>query len=132
MKALVGALNQEKALVGAFSVIVKASPMFYSSTVDPCLIAYLVDILYSDSIARHVLGVELDKDWNTRTSNWEADTLTQTQLEYAANDALVAVNITWVIIREDIIKNVFKYFELYINYIFSLCFGSIQHARFTD
>ena len=49
-----------------------------------------------------MLGVELDKDWNTRTSNWEADTLTQTQLEYAANDALVAVNITWVIIREDI------------------------------
>ena len=28
MKALVGAFNQEKALVGAFSVIVKTSPMF--------------------------------------------------------------------------------------------------------
>ena len=57
-----------------------------------------------------MLGVELDKDWNTRTSNWEADTLTQRQLEYAANDALVAVNITWVIIREDISKTLFRYF----------------------
>ena len=32
MKALVGAFNQEKALVGAFSVIVKSSQIFVSSS----------------------------------------------------------------------------------------------------
>ena len=39
MKALVGAFNQEKALVGAFSVIVKTDcetdGSFYSTTADP-------------------------------------------------------------------------------------------------
>ena len=40
MKALVGAFNQEKALVGAFSMIVKTSPMvcfvFAALLVTPC------------------------------------------------------------------------------------------------
>ena len=77
-----------------------------------------------------MLGVELDKDWNTRTSNWEADTLTQTQLEYAANDALVAVNITWVIIREDICKTLFRYFVL-LCLMLNDKFSPYQHASFT-
>ena len=38
MKALVGAFNQEKALVGAFSVIVKTDGSFYSTNQDILMI----------------------------------------------------------------------------------------------
>ena len=40
MKALVGAFNQEEALVGALSVIMKSSRTFvWSSTLHPCQVA---------------------------------------------------------------------------------------------
>ena len=45
-----------------------------------------------------MLGLQLDKDWRVRASDWAADTLTPRQLRYAANDALVAANMTWVIL----------------------------------
>jgi hypothetical protein len=41
------------------------------------------------------LGVKLDKDWKLRAGDWEAETLSTRQLEYTANHALVAVNISW-------------------------------------
>jgi len=51
-----------------------------------------------ETLAYIVLGVQLDKDWRLRAGDWEAETLTQRQVDYAANDALVAVNIAWVIL----------------------------------
>jgi len=52
------------------------------------------------SLALQYLSVELDKDWRLRAGNWEAETLTIQQINYAANDALVAVNILWVLMKE--------------------------------
>jgi hypothetical protein len=51
-----------------------------------------------ESLAAQVLGVTLDKDWRVRAGDWEADTLTDRQVNYAANDALVAVNILWTLL----------------------------------
>ena len=51
-----------------------------------------------ESLARIVLGVSLDKDWRIRASHWEAEELSTRQINYAANDALVAVNIAWVVV----------------------------------
>ena len=49
-------------------------------------------------LAQGVLGVSLDKDWRVRASDWEADQLSVRQVNYAANDALVGVNIAWVVL----------------------------------
>lgn len=46
-----------------------------------------------DALAKRILGVQMDKHWKIRCSDWEAETLTQRQTEYAMNDALVAVHI---------------------------------------
>lgn len=40
-----------------------------------------------------LLNVQLDKNWRLVCSNWEGDTLTEQQIEYAAKDALVALEI---------------------------------------
>lgn len=39
------------------------------------------------------LNIQLDKNWRLVCSDWEAKSLTEQQLNYAANDALVAVRI---------------------------------------
>ena len=44
-------------------------------------------------LASSFLGLRLDKDWRVRASDWEADDLSQRQSLYAANDALVSINI---------------------------------------
>ena len=46
-----------------------------------------------DALAEQILGVQMDKHWTTRCSNWEAEKLTERQADYAMNDALVAVHI---------------------------------------
>ena len=51
-----------------------------------------------EALAEKVLGVALDKDWRLRASDWEAMTLKPRQIKYATNDALVAVNILWVVL----------------------------------
>ncbi|XP_052101833.1 exonuclease 3'-5' domain-containing protein 2-like isoform X1 [Mytilus californianus] len=43
--------------------------------------------------AESILGVMLDKSNHIRCGDWEADDLSQEQIEYAANDALVGVDI---------------------------------------
>lgn len=40
-----------------------------------------------------ILGVTLDKNWRIRCSDWEAENLTKAQQEYAAGDALVAIEL---------------------------------------
>lgn len=39
------------------------------------------------------LGIELDKDWRIRCSDWECGTLTPRQVDYAALDALVGIEL---------------------------------------
>ncbi|XP_075144958.1 exonuclease 3'-5' domain-containing 2 [Haematobia irritans] len=45
------------------------------------------------NMSKSVLNVHLDKHWRIVCSDWEATELTKNQLHYAANDALVAVEI---------------------------------------
>ena len=45
-------------------------------------------------LASSFLGLRMDKDWRVRASDWEADELSERQTLYAANDALISVNIT--------------------------------------
>lgn len=45
------------------------------------------------SLAYKLLGYQLDKDWHIRASNWDAESLSDRQIEYAALDAFVAVKI---------------------------------------
>lgn len=45
------------------------------------------------ALAYKLLGCKLDKDWRVRASNWEAELLSDRQIEYAALDAYVAVKI---------------------------------------
>ena len=50
--------------------------------------------------AKAFLNVNMDKDWRIRVSNWEAEQLTKRQINYAANDALVAVYVALVAAME--------------------------------
>ena len=45
------------------------------------------------NLTESILGRTLDKSARVRLSNWEAEELTDAQTEYAADDALVAVDI---------------------------------------
>lgn len=44
-------------------------------------------------MSQNLLNVELDKHWRIRCSDWEARQLTERQIDYAAKDALVGVEI---------------------------------------
>ena len=44
-------------------------------------------------LASSFLGLRMDKDWRVRASDWEADDLSERQTLYAANDALISMNI---------------------------------------
>ncbi|KAG8249815.1 Exonuclease 3'-5' domain-containing protein 2 [Homalodisca vitripennis] len=44
-------------------------------------------------LAKDLFGTELDKDWQVRCSNWESETLTPIQIQYAAQDARIAIDI---------------------------------------
>ena len=59
-------------------------------------------------LAGLVLGVSLDKDWRIRASDWEADQLSARQVNYAANDALVGVNIAWVVLSSIFTSSLFS------------------------
>lgn len=45
------------------------------------------------ALAYKLLGCQLDKDWHIRASNWDAELLSDRQIEYAALDAYVAIKI---------------------------------------
>ncbi|CAN8001693.1 unnamed protein product [Ixodes hexagonus] len=51
------------------------------------------------SLSEALLGVSPDKSWRIRCSNWEADVLTDDQIRYAADDALLSVQIFDQMIR---------------------------------
>ncbi|XP_013099170.1 exonuclease 3'-5' domain-containing protein 2 [Stomoxys calcitrans] len=52
------------------------------------------------NLSKAVLNVHLDKNWRIVCSDWEATELTKTQLHYAANDAMVAVEIFKILSKE--------------------------------
>ena len=58
-------------------------------------------------IAQNVLGLTLDKDWKIRASDWEEGVskngkLSQRQIEYASNDALISLNVAISLAIEDL------------------------------
>ena len=55
-----------------------------------------------DSLASRFLGLEMDKDWRLRASDWEAEQLSQRQTDYAADDGLVAVNILIAVLADHV------------------------------
>jgi len=64
-----------------------------------------------ESLAYKILGVKLDKDWKLRGGDWEAEVLSERQIRYAANDALVAVNIFWFLLRDFLYGSVWSFFK---------------------
>lgn len=44
-------------------------------------------------LSKSILDIELDKNWRIRCSDWEIDELSPQQIDYAAKDAFVAVEI---------------------------------------
>lgn len=44
-------------------------------------------------LSKSVLDIELDKNWRITCSDWEAESLSKPQIDYAAKDAFVAVEI---------------------------------------
>lgn len=45
------------------------------------------------SLSKSLLNVQLDKNWRVRCSDWEADKLSDKQINYAATDAHVGIEI---------------------------------------
>lgn len=68
------------------------------------------------------LNVKLDKNWRIRCSNWEANELSQQQLDYAAKDAHVAVEIFRVLAKK-IEPNAGKSF---VNAVLERCYDFID------
>ena len=45
------------------------------------------------ALSQQIIGETMDKDWKIRCSNWEAPHLSERQIQYAANDAIVAAQV---------------------------------------
>ncbi|XP_015770405.1 PREDICTED: exonuclease 3'-5' domain-containing protein 2-like [Acropora digitifera] len=54
-----------------------------------------------DALAKRILGVALNKSKEIRCSNWEEEKLSAEQIEYAMNDALVAIHIFLTLVKEE-------------------------------
>ena len=67
----------------------------YGLTVRGCMdLRYLTKVTGGLSgMAKYYLGVEMDKSWHIRCSDWEAKELSEHQVQYASQDSLVAVRI---------------------------------------
>jgi len=60
-----------------------------------------VDKLGAKNLALKFLNVKLDKHWKISASNWEAEILSQRQIEYASNDVLTIMAITLLIVMDN-------------------------------
>lgn len=54
------------------------------------------------SMAQNLLGIKLDKNWRIRCSDWEASALSAHQVQYASQDALVAVDIFSKLVQHEL------------------------------
>lgn len=88
LKVGVAPLDDAKYLMKDYNVHVR-------STLDLRHIAVLVDDEPQSlaKMAKACLGVELNKSWRIRCSSWDSPTLTAAQIDYAAKDCLVALEI---------------------------------------
>lgn len=56
-------------------------------------------------LSKAILDVELDKNWRLVCSDWEAKELSTKQINYAANDAMVAIEVFKILAKEMEPKN---------------------------
>ena len=54
-----------------------------------------------DALAKRILGVKLNKSCGIQGSNWEEEKLSAQQIEYAMNDALVAIQMFLRLVKEN-------------------------------
>ncbi|EAT35135.1 AAEL012690-PA [Aedes aegypti] len=59
-------------------------------------------------LAEKTLGVKLDKHWRIRASNWENAQLTERQIQYAASDAHVAVELFRTFAKKAVPRSLFS------------------------
>lgn len=52
-------------------------------------------------LSENLLGIKLNKKYNVRCSDWEADALTETQIKYAAQDAIASIAICMKLIADN-------------------------------
>ncbi|RVE52065.1 hypothetical protein evm_003343 [Chilo suppressalis] len=62
-------------------------------------------------LSQSLLGITLDKSWRVRCSDWEAETLSERQVHYAAVDAHVAAKIFVKMINSLSRKNTWNFFN---------------------
>lgn len=60
-------------------------------------------------MSKSLLDIELDKDWRIRCSDWEQPELTEKQIQYAANDAFVAIELFKKILDLIVPKSIWTY-----------------------
>lgn len=70
-------------------------------------------------MAKSHVGIELNKNWRIRCSSWDSGTLTEEQIDYAAKDALVAIEI-------------FKKFSMIFTTQFRGSFDDLMHLAKTE
>ena len=73
----------------------------------------------------NILDVTLDKHWHVAGSNWEAETLNQRQIKYAANDVLTVMAILLKIVAEKHCSSVQDFQDL-LRTAYDLC------SKYTD
>lgn len=57
------------------------------------------------ALAEELINIKLDKSVHLRCSNWEADELTEAQINYAAFDAFAALEVFGALIEKKLLKN---------------------------
>ena len=77
------------------------------------------------SLATNILDVTLDKHWHVAGSNWEAETLNQRQIKYAANDVLIVMAILLKIVADKHCSSVQDFQDL-LRTAYDLC------SQYTD
>lgn len=68
------------------------------------------------ALAHKLLGCQLDKDWRIRASDWNAEFLSDRQIEYAALDAYVAVKILEQLKNKKVIYIIHIYSNILVFY----------------
>ncbi|CAH1783562.1 unnamed protein product [Owenia fusiformis] len=77
-------------------------------------------------LARELLGVTLEKDIRTRCSNWEAKQLSEQQVEYAAMDVLVAIDIFTELVYRKLSRQDIPTFDAFWSKMPPLCQGLVD------
>lgn len=82
-------------------------------------------------MSKTLLNIELDKDWRIRCSDWEAPDLNAKQMQYAANDAFVAIELFKKISESIVPKSMWTYKKDRLTEILEIC-GKFLDLRYKE